>query len=274
MTRPWPDFGPDEQGRKFMRVKSLKVFAGVLMCGLLLGASSTAYADAFSLTSFSITNLQFTASSGTAQFTLTGAMARAEATNLGQTQNIISNNFPIAQASAVVNGVSASATANAATHSLSGESTATIGGCSCTAGSAGLANLTGTLVLSGAEGNVDVNLSFLRTLLREVQTDQFGVYAESGTFFDLLVNGAVVFSVQVEALNPVGPNGFARVEFTDQVSHTIRLQGGTENSIFVRLSSTSLVINEVPEPATLVLLVSGLGFMTGVLKKRRTKADE
>ena len=42
-----------------MRVKSLKVFTGVLMFGLLLGASSTAYADAFSITSFSFTNLQF-----------------------------------------------------------------------------------------------------------------------------------------------------------------------------------------------------------------------
>jgi len=44
-----------------VRRKSLKVFAGVLMLGLLLGASSTAYADAFSLTSFSFSNLQFTA---------------------------------------------------------------------------------------------------------------------------------------------------------------------------------------------------------------------
>ena len=83
--------------------------------------------------------------------------------------------------------------------------------------------MTGTLVLSGAEGDVDVNLSFLRTLLREVQTDQFGVLAESGTFFDLFVNGTPIFSVQVEALNPIGPNGFARVELTDQVLRTIRL---------------------------------------------------
>jgi hypothetical protein len=35
------------------------------------------------------------------------------------------------------------------------------------------------------------------------------------------------------------------------------------------------VINsEVPEPATIVMLVSGLGVMTGVLKKRRKKVAE
>jgi hypothetical protein len=28
-------------------------------------------------------------------------------------------------------------------------------------------------------------------------------------------------------------------------------------------------VNEVPEPATVVLLVSGLGYMGGILKKRR-----
>src|ERR1041385_4948761 len=148
-----------EPRREFMRVKSLKVFIGVLMFGLLLAASSTAYADAFSITSLSFTNLQFTPSSGTAQFTVTAVTAHAEATNLPQTQNNISNNFPIAQASAVVNGATAAATANAATHSLSADSTVNIGGCSCTAGSFGLATLTGTLVLSGAAGNVDVNIS-------------------------------------------------------------------------------------------------------------------
>jgi len=254
-----------------MRVKSLKVFTGVLMFGLLLGASSTAYADGFAITSFSFTNLQFTPSSGTAQFTVTAVSARAEASNPPLTQNIISNSFPIAQASAVVNGATAAATANAATHSVSADSTVSIGGCSCAAGSFGLATLTGTLVLSGAEGFVDVNISALQTLLRQVGTDAFGVAAESGTFFDLFVNGSPVFSLQVEALNFVGPNGSALVQGTSQISRTIRLQGGTENTISVRLSTTSLAINEVPEPASVVLLVSGFGFMAGVLKKRRER---
>jgi hypothetical protein len=254
-----------------MRVKSLKVFTGVLMFGLLLGASSTAYADAFALTSFSFTNLQFTASTGTAQFTVTAVMARADAGNLPQTQSVISNNFPIAQASAAVTGVTAAATANAATRSLFADTTVSIGGCSCSAGSFGLATLTGTLVLSGAEGMVDVNISALQTFLWQVQNDAFGQYAESGLNFDLFVNGAPVFSLQVDALHPVGPNGFGTVQGADQISRTISLQGGTSNTIVARLSTTSLGINEVPEPASVVLLVSGLGFMTGVFKKRRDR---
>lgn len=254
-----------------MRVKSPKIFAGVLMLGLLLCASSTAHADAFSFTSFSFTNFQFTPSAGTAQFTPTAALARADAGILGGTQiTNTSNSFPIAQTSAVVNGISASATANANTNSVSGESTAFLGGCTCQGGSFAFATLTGTLVLSGAQGPVDVNISALRTILWQVQTDAFGRYAESGTLMDVLVNGSIVFSLQVEALHPLlGPNQSSMQQAAQQISRMITLQGGTENSILVRLSASSLVINEVPEPATIVLLVSGLGVMTGVLKKRR-----
>lgn len=260
-----------------MRRKSLKVFAGVLMLGLLLGASSTAYADAFSLTSFSFSNLQFTASAGTAQFTLTGATARADVGFIGGPQiSNTSNSFPIAQANAAVNGVTAAATANAATRSVSADTTASLTGCDCAAGSFGDATLSGTLVLSGADGPVDVNISALQTLLWHVQTDAFGQNAESGFFFDMFVNGARLFIFTVEALRPIdGPNQSSMVQVSNQLSRSITLQGGSTNTIFVRLSATSLAINnEVPEPATIVMLVSGLGVMTGVLKKRRKKTDE
>jgi hypothetical protein len=40
------------------------------------------------------------------------------------------------------------------------------------------------------------------------------------------------------------------------------------------MSSVAAVVSEVPEPVTMVLLVSGLGVMTGVLKKRHKKADQ
>jgi hypothetical protein len=248
------------------------------MFGLLLGASSTAYADSFSLTSFSFSNLQFTASAGTVQFTVTGASARADAGFNGGTQiSNTSNTFPIAQTNAVVNGVTAAATANAASHSVSAETTAFLGDCSCAAGSFGQGILTGTLVLSGAEGPINVNITALQTLLWQVQTDAFGQYAESGLFFDLFLNGTPVFSLQVDALHPItGPNLSSMVQGSQEISRSITLQGGTTNTIEVRLQATSLVINnEVPEPATIVMLVSGLGFMTGVLKRRRrNKVDQ
>jgi len=259
-----------------MRFKSLKVFAGVLMLGLLLGASSTTYADAFSLTSFSFNNFQFTPSAGTAQFTATSTTARADAGILGGVQvTNSSSSFPIAQASALVNGISASAIANGATNSVSATSTAFLGGCTCQGGAGGFALLTGTLVLSGAEGPVNVSISALRSMLWQVQTDAFGRYAESGLSMDVLVNGVVVFSFQVDALHPLlGPNQSSMLQAAEQISRTITLQGGSTNSIGVRIAASSLVINEVPEPASMVLLISGLGALTGVLKRRRRSVDQ
>ena len=253
-----------------MRVTSPRVYLRVLVFGLVLGASSTAYADAVSLTSFSVSNLQFTARTGTAQFTPTAASARAQAENSsGQLVNNVANTFPLSVATASVNFASASGTANASTVSLSGNTSASVGDCTCSASSFVIATLTGTLVITGAEGMVDVDITGLQSLLLHVQTNQSGVLAETEILFDMLVNGSTVFSLQIDQLIPIGPNGLAHVEGTSQIARTISLQAGTENTILIRALPRSLVVNEVPEPATVVLLVSGLGFMTGVLKKRR-----
>lgn len=260
-----------------MRVKSPKVFAGVLMFGLLLCASSTAYADAFSVTSFSFNNFQFTPSAGTGQLTLSTALARADVGFfMGPVITNSSTSFPIAQANAVLNGFSASATADATTNSVGGTSSAFLGDCTCQGGASGFAMLTGTLVLSGVEGPVDVNITALRELMWQVQTDAFGRYAESGLTMDVLVNGSIVFSLQVDALHPLlGPNlSSAQQLVVQQISRNITLQGNSTNSIAVRINATSLVINEIPEPASIVLLVSGLGALTGVLRKRRKSAGE
>ena len=259
-----------------MRVKSPKVFAGVLMLGLLLCASSTAYADAFSITTFSFNNVQFTPSAGTAQFTPTSVSAQATAGILGGP--VISNSsttFPFAQATAIVNGITASAIADANTNSVSATTTAFLGGCTCQGGSGANTVLNGTLVLSGAEGPVDVSISAIRSFLWQVQTDAFGRYVESGLFMDVFVNGTPVFSLQVEALHPLLlPNQSSMIQASQEIARSITLQGGSTNSISIRLTSTSLVINEVPEPASVVLLVSGLGALTGVLRKRRKTSGE
>jgi len=58
------------------------------------------------------------------------------------------------------------------------------------------------------------------------------------------------------------------------LGRTFSLQYGVPNTIRINIIAGSAGANAVPEPATVVLLVSGLGFMTGVLKKRRNTADQ
>jgi hypothetical protein len=257
-----------------VRGKSLTVFLRVLVFGLLLGVSSTAYADTVVITSVTVSNLQFTPATGTAVFTATGASARANASNsFGQTVDDVSNTLPFAEAGAAVPFATAFASANLPANSVTGITFAMLGACSCTGSSFSISSLTGTLVITGTQGNVDVTISGLVTLLRDVDTDQFGVLAESEVMFDIFVNGISVF--QIDSLIPLsGPNLRALVEASNQISRTITLQGGVENTIDFRLSTRALAVNEVPEPATVVLLVSGLGFMTSVLQKRRKTTDK
>src|SRR5688572_17862027 len=128
-----------------MKLKTPRVLVRVLLFGLVLGASTTAYADSLSISSLTISNLQFTPTSGTAQFTPTGMTAHAAVLDNFVTviQNT-SNTFPVAQASANVSFASALATANGTTNSLSGSTSATVGACSCTASSFAISTFTGT----------------------------------------------------------------------------------------------------------------------------------
>ena len=256
-----------------MRVKSLKVVVRVLVFGMLLGASSTAYADAVVMTSFS-SSLQFTPAAGTAVFTPTGASARGQATNsLGQTQDITSNLFPIAQSTALVTFASSSTSVNATNLSANAISFVNVGGCTCTASSFGIGIFTGTLVILGGEGNVDVTVSTTHFGTGQVATDQFGTFAFAEIFYNLLVNGRSVLSQDQMLIEVEGPNRTGGFQLgPGGVSRVFSVQFGAVNTIEFRMgdSAAGANANEIPEPATIVLLVSGLGFMTGVLRKRRT----
>ena len=253
-----------------MRVKSLKVVVRVLLFGLLLGASSTAYADALVITSFSFGNLQFTPATGTAVFTPTGASARAVGMNsLSENQDISSNIFPVAQATVTVTFANASGTASATNQTAAATSFVNVGGCTCTASSFGQAAFIGTLVILGGEGNVNVTISSMPFATGMVMTDQFGKFAEAEVSWDLFLNGVSVFSNDM-LIGVTGPNQTGQFQLgPGAVSKPFSLEFGAVNTIEVRISAVSSGVNEVPEPATVVLLVSGLGLMTGVLKKRR-----
>lgn len=59
-------------------------------------------------------------------------------------------------------------------------------------------------------------------------------------------------------------------QLSDVLSDVLTLQFGQQYNLFVFVGSNSRAAQrEVPEPATSVLLVSGLGFMAGVVKKQR-----
>jgi len=257
-----------------MTVTSHKVFVRVLVFGLVLGAASTANADASSFISVNVTNIQFTPGAGTATFTQTGASAHARAGNsLGADQDMISNTFPIAQTTAVATFASAAAIANATNTSLSGAAGANVIGCSCAAGSFSQSILTGTLVVLGGEGNVNVTFSGLFDGLMHMETDAFGKYVEVGWLFDLFLNGVSVSSV--DFINTrTGPDHLSNSTFSVLRSRVITLQYGAVNNIELRLTPHALSIDEVPEPATVTLLISGLGVLAGAIRKRRTSVSD
>jgi len=96
-----------------MRHKSLGT--GVLLLGLLLGTSSSAYADAISTTSLTLSNFQVVPSSGTIMFFLPRNQALVRATNSlneDALEIVVTESLTTAQASANVTFASASAVAN------------------------------------------------------------------------------------------------------------------------------------------------------------------
>ena len=253
-----------------MRVKSLKVFFQVLVFGLLLGAASTAYADAVVITTFNF-GLQVSPTVGTVEFTPTGSTARAVGSNsFGENPDITSNTFPVAQAAAIVTFANSSATASATNQTASVTSFVNVGGCTCTASAFGIATFATTFVIQGGDGNVDVTILPMPFASGQVMTDQFGQFAFASISWSVFLNDVPVFFTDEMLIEVRAPNQTGGFSLSPGLlSRTFTLQYGVPNTIRVNIFGVAAGGNEIPEPATVVLLVSGLGFMTGVLKKRR-----
>ena len=262
-----------------MRRKSLRTC--VLLLGLLLGTASSAYADAISITSVTLSNFQLVPTSGTIVFFSPRTRALSQATNnLGQQsqQLAISESLTTLQTSAGVTFASASAVADPVNSSASQNSNAVLLGCDCEALAVGQTLLQKNFIITGGTGNVDIHFSALLVMTQTLMTDQFGLLASSNVIAgmhlviaDGLVGIGPVFPSVFTTLT-IGPNGVRVSNIERQLSETVTLQFNTEYRFDLQTSASSLVVNqapaEIPEPATVVLLVSGLGFMAGYKKRR------
>jgi hypothetical protein len=253
-----------------MTRKSLRTC--VLLLGLLLGTSSSAYADALAISSVSLTDFQITPAAGTVTFNSPATLTFTRATNsLGAASEGSSEDPTLSQSSANVEFATSSAMANAITNSATATSIVNVSGCNCSGFSLSLAFLGESFIITGGQGDVDVTFSGLLFTHQLVMTDPLGVRAESNLFFLISLSGTEVFSVGPSGLS-IGPNDMMELDAHVELSRVITLQFNTEyryTGILSVNASAETEAPEIPEPATVVLLISGLGSMAGFMRKRR-----
>lgn len=244
----------------------------VLLLGLLFGASTSAWADTVALTSVSLTNIQLTSASGTVVFAppqvgpVTSASGAAQ-NSFGQEVADHSESPTRAQAAAAVISAGASGQSDLANLQLNANSNVILSGCVCSAESEGLAFLRQSFTITGGTGSVDVTFSALSQTIQDLVTDQFSLFAVSEARISVQVVGVQTFSVDLNL--PIGPNDITKLELQRQLSEVFNLQFGQQYDLVIFVGANSRAAqSEVPEPATMVLLVSGLGFMAGFARKR------
>ena len=254
-----------------MRRKSIGTC--VLLLGLLLATASNAYADTISLTTVSLTNFQIVPASGTILFSTsqigspTLALGAA-ANSFGEETGDSSMSPTFAQAFTTVTFASAGGVSEFSSQSFSANTNVTLSGCVCDAETEGQAALRLGFMITGGSGPVDVTFSALTQTIQNLVTDEFSTFATSETRIFLNVIGVATFSF--DSRFRIGPNEATVIEAQRQMSEVVTLQFNQQYNVLVSgLAVSRAGQNEIPEPATVVLLVSGLGFMAGFVKKRR-----
>jgi hypothetical protein len=248
----------------------------VLLLGLLFAAAASARADTISLTSVSVINFQITPASGTVvllapQFGSPTSASGAVVNSLGEENGDSSVSPTFAQAFTTVTFANAGGVAELSSMGASANTNVTLSGCSCSAETEGLAALRLSFMITGGTGAVDVTLSALTQTIQNLVTDQSSQFAVSETRIFLNVIGVQTFSFDTRFR--IGPGDEATViEMQRQISEVLTLQFNQQYDVLVSVGANSRAAqSEVPEPATVVLLVSGLGFMTGFVKKQRLR---
>jgi hypothetical protein len=256
-----------------MRRKSLGTC--VLLLGLLLGTASRASADTISLTTVSVTNFQIVPTSGTvvllpSQIGSATAASGAAVNSFDEEGGDSSESQTFAQAFTSITFASAGGVSDFATRSLSTSTNVTLPGCGCEAETEGHGVLRLSFMITGGTGPVDVTFSALTQTIQNLVTDEFSTFAVSETRIFLNVIDVATFSF--DSRFRIGPNESTVIETQRLISEVVTLQFNQQYSVVISgLAVSRAGSNEIPEPATVVLLVSGLGFMTGFVRKRRLK---
>ena len=251
-----------------MRRKSLRSVG--LLLALLLVTCSSAYADAISITSVSVSNFQLVPSSGTIVFSTPQTSASGAAANsFGEEEGDGSQGSTLSQASTSVTFAGAGGLSDFTNLLVTANSNAMLSGCVCEAESEGLASLTQGFMVVGGSGSVDVTLSALLQSVQNLVTDPSSLFAASDS--RITVQVVDVGSFSFDSRLRVGPDESTVSEVQRQLSEVLTLQFDQQYNLRIFVGANSRVgQNEIPEPATVLLLVSGLGFMAGFVRKRRT----
>lgn len=246
----------------------------VLLLGLVLGAAASAHADTIAITSVSLNNLQIVPTSGTVVLSAPQAgqqtAAGAAATNNFDEESGSQQEGPThSQANASVTFATSSAVSDFPTLSLNASNNVTLSGCTCSGETEAVAFIRASFMITGGTGNVDVTISGLLHTVQTLMTDQFSQFAVSRARFNLQVSDGNVFSFDSNVR--IGPNDSNSMDTQTQLSQVLTLVFGQQYNLLVFIGADSRAAESVPEPATVVLLFSGLGFMTGLVRKQRLR---
>jgi len=236
---------------------------------------SSVYADAVAFTGVGFNNLQINSSAGTLTLGVWQGTAFANAgQNLGgaggftEVTNTTTSNGGTAIATATVTFATSSAFANAGILSSSVGALADPSNCHCLSGSISRATLSNTFTVTGADGTVDVNISGLFTSTQSLFTNQFGVFADSQVIVSIFVDSFAVFSMEFPHF-AIGTNSMNLLQMSEQLAGAITVQTNVQHGVSITIQANATAQDEIPEPTTAVLLLSGVGFMAGLIKRQR-----
>jgi len=249
----------------------------ILLLGLLLVPVSSAYADTIAITTISLSNLQLTPTSGSIVFlgpefgsrTNASSAASNTATNgFFEESSNFSQSPTHAEAITTLTFASAGGVSDFPNSFFSAATNVMLSGCTCTAETEGLASLNESFMIVGGSGSVNVTLSALFQSIQTLATDELSLFAATQADLVVQIGGADTFFFHFGFTIPTGS---INSDIQNQISQAVTLQFDQQYTlgVFIRANSRAAQ-NEIPEPATVVLLVSGLGFMTGFVRKHRT----